>query len=175
MWKILDGTVEGPLSNYDKSSWTVGEWRDMADEFEDEFGYKWTPRVSACECGFHASPTLLDAFQFVEGAVIAQVETDGDEDDDREWHGEKTAFERMRLVRVWSWGEDDYKALVEEYARYYDEQHHNDFLSEQVARFRNEGYHWQGCASIILSRSLTVPEWDHINEWWENYLETRGE
>ena len=83
-YKFLD---KGLKSNYDGSSWTVGEWRHGPE-----------PTI-ACE-GFNASRLIPDALRYVKGTILAQVECEGAVIDS----GDKVTCESMRIIQTWPWG-----------------------------------------------------------------------
>ncbi len=76
--------------------WHIGEWQSVRDN-----------ELIICENGFHCSRTCYQAFTYVQGEILAQVEVSGASivNDDKE------AWQKMRLVRVWRWQKHDSVAL----------------------------------------------------------------
>jgi hypothetical protein len=99
-WKFLyeqDGAIK---SQHGDAAWTVGEWKR-----ED--------RLALCYSGFHASDRITDAFKYVCGNVLAEVETRGESilaDD-------KSVHQGMRLVRCYRWRKEDSAAYAVKAAR----------------------------------------------------------
>jgi hypothetical protein len=101
MYKFLvtrDGCMWSENGRRDAGAdeWVLGEWRQVTGPLE------------LCRNGFHCSALIPDALNYVKGSVLAEVETDGAELLD----GNKSAHERMRVVRAWRWGKRDSVALA---------------------------------------------------------------
>lgn len=72
---------------FNRSPWQIGEWREVVGP------------LNLCYWGFHASQRAIDALRYIPGNIVAQVEGAGEQISDED----KTAFERMRLLRAWHW------------------------------------------------------------------------
>ncbi len=90
-WKFLREQGGRIVSDADDSAWTIGKWREVKGD------------IRACRNGFHCSPDPLGALLYVNGDVVAQVEVGGPHDDG----GDKSAWQRMRIVRAWRWRTED--------------------------------------------------------------------
>jgi hypothetical protein len=96
-WKFLRLTDAGKIrSGSGKLTWTVGTWKT----------FRGTPLC--CVRGLHASPRAVDALRYVPGEILAQVECAGAHDDE----GDKSAWQRMRIVKAWRWNAPDSVALA---------------------------------------------------------------
>ncbi len=94
-YKFLRLTDENEIkSESGDCTWRIGEWKS-----EEE--------VILCETGFHCSQRMYQAFSYVQGEILAQVEVDGVSKigDDKE------AWENMRLTKCWQWRKEDSVAL----------------------------------------------------------------
>ena len=91
-YKFLD---KGLKSNYDGSSWTVGEWRHEKKPTE------------AC-VGLNASRFIPDALRYVQGTILAKVEYKGAVIDS----GDKVTCESMRIIKTWPWGKRESVGLA---------------------------------------------------------------
>jgi len=93
-WKFLrlvDGKIK---SNSGNCEWEIGEWKH-----ED--------RINMCNTGFHCSKTAWQAFSFVHGEVLAEVEVKGKYDiqDDKE------VYTDMQILKAYKWQKKDSVAL----------------------------------------------------------------
>jgi hypothetical protein len=90
-WKFLRQRGEKIASEHGDQEWTGGEWYEVEG---------W---IHACVNGFHCSPGILAALGYVQGEILAEVETAGDADvlDD------KSAHRKMRIIRAWKWTKKD--------------------------------------------------------------------
>ncbi|MCJ7563700.1 MAG: hypothetical protein MUP52_03810, partial [Candidatus Aminicenantes bacterium] len=94
LWKSMKA---GPRSeNGGRGVWKVGEWR------------KHDGKLSMCGAGYHASRNVIDAMNYVDAEVIAQVEVRGKhlKQDDKE------CWSEMRIVRAWKWMKADSVSLA---------------------------------------------------------------
>jgi len=73
------------ISDSGDETWKLGEWKT----------YK--GKLNMCNTGYHCSPTIYGAFSYVQGEVLAEVETKGKKLKDNT----KTCNENMRLVKAW--------------------------------------------------------------------------
>ena len=97
-WKILqleDGVI---VSDYDRSPWTIGQWRKHAD-----------PKM-LCD-GLNCSPTIIQALSHVGGSVVARVEWKGGSIES----ADKRTCEYMRIVDAWKWDRAKRAALYADY------------------------------------------------------------
>ena len=80
---------EGLKSDYNGFQWTMGWWEK-------------TECRELC-IGFNCSESILDAFGYVKGEILAEVETRGTHfvGDD------KSTWAEMMIVRAWEWGKKD--------------------------------------------------------------------
>lgn len=92
MYKVLDSsygnngeqiTID---SCHDRSSWIIGEWREVAGD------------AIACNNGFHCCEFAEDCYETVSGDIFAVVEVDGSHNE----HGVKEAWSRMRILEAYS-------------------------------------------------------------------------
>ena len=81
-------------SNSGDCTWKIGEWKH-----EDA--------VELCDKGFHCSKEMWQAFSYVQGEILAEVEVKGESktEDDKE------VYTDMRIVRAWKWQKKDSVAL----------------------------------------------------------------
>ena len=86
---------EGFKSNTGECTWKKGEWK------------KYEGKIEICESGFHCSKEVYQAFSYVQGEILAQVECKGKNDvqDDKEVYSE------MRMVKAYKWQKKDSVAL----------------------------------------------------------------
>ena len=80
--KLVDGKVKS--ANGD-CTWALNEWKHHNGD------------VEACKSGFHCSKEMWQAFSFVQGEILAEVECKGicvKEDD-------KEVYSDMRIVKMW--------------------------------------------------------------------------
>ena len=93
-WKALI-IHEGKIcSNYDKSPWIIGEWREEKEPAE------------LCK-GLNCSPRIYDAMQYVNMEVIAQVEIKGKTIKSFN----KFTCQSMMIKKAWKWEKKDSVAL----------------------------------------------------------------
>ena len=78
---------EGLKSEYGYFVWEIGKW------------YKHEGEVKLCESGFHCSKEIGQAFKYVPGEILAEVEVRGKHDEG----SEKDSWEEMRIVKAWYW------------------------------------------------------------------------
>ncbi len=89
--RLVDDKVK---SNSGDCTWKLNAWKH-----ED--------KVSLCNYGFHCSKEIWQAFSYVQGGILAEVEVKGKKvaDDNKE------AYTDMRIVRAWKWQKKDSVAL----------------------------------------------------------------
>ena len=71
--------------------WKVGEW------------YKYDGDIEMCERGFHCSKGIYQAFSYVQGELLAEVEVKGKHLS----QDNKEVWKEMRLTKVWKWQKKD--------------------------------------------------------------------
>ena len=98
MWKFLRLKDDNITSRYGNHVWSVGERYYLPQSVVP----------STCSVGFHASPTPLDALNYVKGEVIALVSGKGQSD----VQSDKTAFASMKLLDARRWTVNDNIALA---------------------------------------------------------------
>ena len=78
---------EGLKSNSGDHTWEIRKW------------YKIEGKLDICNKGFHCSKEKWQAFSYVQGELLAEVEVRGDSiiEDDKE------AWSEMRVIKVWKW------------------------------------------------------------------------
>jgi len=74
----------------------------------DLLSWKHEDKVKACNAGFHCSKEIWEAFSFVQGEVLAEVECKGDSDLSE---NDKEVYQDMRIVKAWKWQKKDSVAL----------------------------------------------------------------
>lgn len=86
---------EGLKSDSGHHEWKLNTW------------YKIDGKISICNNGFHASKTIYQAFGYVKGEILAEVEVRGDSvcEDDKE------CWSEMRIVKAWYWQKEDSVSL----------------------------------------------------------------
>lgn len=92
LWKFLVMHNGSICSQADESSWQIGVWRELDLPIE------------RCYRGFHACRRAKDAFYYVHGDSIAQVEGAGESIDGGD---DKTVFQRMCIRKAWHWTATD--------------------------------------------------------------------
>ena len=82
---------EGLKSQSGGLPWKIGEWK------------KHKGQLSMCNSGLHCSKQPYDAFSYVQGEILAEVEVRGKHlaDDNEE------CWEEMRMVKTWKWQKND--------------------------------------------------------------------
>jgi hypothetical protein len=113
--KMVDGKEE-IVSSHGWTTWKVGEWQEE------------TGPIELCDNGFHCSLRAYDAFSYVNGEYLAEVEVEGDSQiqTDKSWEHDKQAWQRMCLVKVYKWSKKDSVAFAEycaEYAQQFKSRH----------------------------------------------------
>lgn len=78
---------EGMTSESGKMKWKIGKWKKHAGE------------ISICNAGFHCSKRIGQAFSYVRGEILAEVEVRGKS----ETEIDKEVWEEMKIVKAWRW------------------------------------------------------------------------
>ena len=81
----------GYKSEIGDHKWKVGKW------------YEYDGDIEMCKSGFHCSKGLYQAFSYVQGEILAEVEVAGK----HEVQDDKEVWEKMRVVRSWKWTKKD--------------------------------------------------------------------
>ena len=68
---------------------------------------KFDGELKMCESGFHCSKDKYDAFSYVQGEILAEVEVKGKSIKEKN----KEVWSGMRLVKLWKWQKKDSVAL----------------------------------------------------------------
>jgi len=86
----------GYKSENGNHTWEMGKW------------YKYDGKLNMCKSGFHCSKGIYQAFSYVHGEILAQVEVKGRHlvEDDKEVWGQ------MRIVKSWRWRKKDSVAFA---------------------------------------------------------------
>lgn len=82
---------EGLKSESGNISWKLNEWQKTEGE------------LKMCENGFHCSKKPYDAFSYIQGEILAEVEVRGEHLADKN----KECWEEMRIIRAWKWQKND--------------------------------------------------------------------
>ena len=82
---------KGLKSAHGKQKWKVGKWYDYEGELE------------MCSSGFHCSKGIYQAFSFVQGELLAEVEVKGKHLVERN----KEVWQEMKVTRVYKWKKVD--------------------------------------------------------------------
>ena len=91
-WKFLR---EGMKSEHGDCVWKNGEWKHYDSILE------------MCNAGFHCSKQINQAFNFVQGEILAKVQVKGKS----EIKSDKEVWSDMRVVKAWKWQKKDSVAL----------------------------------------------------------------
>jgi hypothetical protein len=92
--KLIDNKI---VSGYDENFvWEIGKW------------YKVKGKLEMCNNGFHCSEQPLDALGYVQGEVIAIVETKGKS----KVQDDKQCWQEMRIIKAHKWTKKDSVALA---------------------------------------------------------------
>jgi len=110
----------GYKSKHGDMKWKVGKW------------YTHDGGLDMCQSGFHCSKGIYQAFNYVQGPILAKVEVDGKsiiEDDKEVW-------EKMRIIKSWRWTKRD-SVLFSIYAaslvlKNFEKKHPNDKRPRQA-------------------------------------------
>ena len=86
---------EGLKSNLGEHTWELNKW------------YKHEGELDICHKGFHCSKEMWEAFSYVQGELLAEVEVRGKSI----IQNDKECWSEMRVVKVWKWQKKDSVAL----------------------------------------------------------------
>ena len=92
-WKFIR---KGFKSEKGKCKWEMGKWQKTIKDLE------------LCKRGYHCSKGIYQAFSYVQGEILCQVECKGKHisSDDKE------VWENQRVIRAWKWTKKDSVALA---------------------------------------------------------------
>ena len=93
MYKFLR---EGLKSDNGNEVWKIGKWK------------KHRGKLEMCKSGFHCSKRIYQAFSYIQGEILAEVEVRG-KSIKRE---DKEVWSEMRIVRAWKWQKKDSVSLA---------------------------------------------------------------
>jgi hypothetical protein len=86
---------KGFKSENGNTKWKIGKWQKPIKD------------LVICERGYHCSKTIYQAFSYVQGEILCQVECKG-----KKLKGtDKEVWENQRVVRAWKWTKKDSVAL----------------------------------------------------------------
>lgn len=91
-WKFLK---KGFKSNSGNTKWKIGEWSKPIKNLE------------LCESGYHCSKEIYQAFSYVQGEILAEVQCKGKHESSKY----KEVWETMRIIKAYKWQKKDSVAL----------------------------------------------------------------
>jgi hypothetical protein len=91
-WKFLK---KGFKSNSGNTKWKIGEWSKPIKNLE------------LCESGYHCSKEIYQAFSYVQGEILAEVQCKGKHESSKD----KEVWETMRITKAYKWQKKDSVAL----------------------------------------------------------------
>ena len=83
--------LKGNKSSNGDFKWKIGEWYTHEGELE------------MCSSGFHCSKGIYQAFSYVQGEILSEVEVKGK----HQTQDDKEVWEKMRVVKTWKWQKKD--------------------------------------------------------------------
>jgi len=92
-WKFLN---KGFKSAHGDTKWKIGKWSKPIKNLE------------MCNRGYHCSKEIYQAFSYVQGPILAEVECKGK----HEPGNDKEVWETMKIVRAFKWQKKDSVALA---------------------------------------------------------------
>jgi len=96
-YKFLELEEDNIVSGFNYGFiWEIGKW------------YKVRGKLEMCKNGFHCSPKPLDAFYYVHGDILAEVEVRGKSLK----HFDKECWREMRITKAYKWQKKDSVALA---------------------------------------------------------------
>ena len=95
-YKFLNQKGKTIISKNGGLKWKINEWQHVDG------------KIVLCENGLHCSNTIYDAFSYVQGSVLAIVETKGKHDHDES----KSAYSDMRIIKAYKWTKKDSVSLA---------------------------------------------------------------
>lgn len=97
LYKFLNKNGRSIVSAHGNLKWKIGEWQTCEPE-----------KLALCEYGFHSSKKIYEAFSYVQGEVLAEVECRGKHLDD----DDKQVWSEIRIVKAYKWTKKDSVALA---------------------------------------------------------------
>lgn len=91
-WKFIR---KGFKSKNGTTKWKIGEWS------------KPIKNLDMCNNGYHCSKEIYQAFSYVQGEILCQVECKGK----HESESDKEVWETMRIIKAYKWTKKDSVAL----------------------------------------------------------------
>ena len=82
---------KGNKSNSGNHKWVKGKW------------YKFDDKLDMCKAGFHCSEQIIDAFSYVQGEILAEVEVKGNSIKGND----KQVWSEMKVVKTYNWTKKD--------------------------------------------------------------------
>ena len=86
----------GLKSNSGDLTWKIGKWE------------KYEAELSMCHHGLHCSKEINQAFSFVPGEILAEVEVRGESIIEKD----KECYSEMKIIKTWNWDKEDSVALA---------------------------------------------------------------
>ncbi len=83
------------VSQHGKCEWEIGKWEKRR-------------KLKMCLYGFHCSNKILDALNWVQGEILAEVEVGGRS----EIGNAKEVWQEMKIIKAYVWTEKDTLALI---------------------------------------------------------------
>jgi len=87
---------KGLKSKSGNCKWKIGEQKVFKGD------------LNMCETGFHCSKTIYQAFSYVQGEILAEVEVKGK----HKLEKDKEVWEKMTIKKAWKWQKKDSVALA---------------------------------------------------------------
>ena len=83
--------LTGYKSENGNHKWQFGRW------------YKFDGELDMCSAGFHCSKGIYQAFSYIQGEILAQVEVRGKHLSEND----KEVWQEMRVIKSWKWNKKD--------------------------------------------------------------------
>ena len=140
-WKFLR---EGMKSENGNCAWVKGEWKH-----EDV--------LKICKKGFHCSKEIQQAFSYVQGEILAEVQVKGK----AESQADKEVWTDMRVVKAWKWKKIDSVVLsiyaaelcIENFEKVYSDDKRPRLAIEAAKKWLNEPTEENASAAYIAAES----------------------
>ena len=90
-WKFLN-EVNGKIKSANGDlTWQIGKWKTDKG------------KLKICKQGLHCSKGVYQAFSYIQGEILAEVECDGR----KQVQDDKEVYSKMRIVRAYKWQKKD--------------------------------------------------------------------
>ena len=123
-WKFL-GLVDGNIQSvHGDCTWNIGKWQKPI------LGIEMYTR------GYHSSPGIVEAYRWVNGTILAQVECKGKHIDG----ATKSVWESMRITKAWMWTNEAHVALVRRCIEIHLKRYPDDNWGKKALIDLNDGY-----------------------------------